>query len=299
MSNATVTRESVFAAADALQAAGEKTTLVAVRKRLGGGSYSTITEHMAEWKKQQTAKAAEGAEPPPQALADKLAVFGADVWKQALDLANGRLSAERATLDDDRRTLESERMEAVALADQKEAEADDLRIRLAESQAEVRALTTALAERGNEVAHLEASAAASKAQTAALLDAINRAEAEISEAKRQSTAAIEEASTLRGQLIALQQQAAEERQRADQAQTQAADHRSRAERAEQARDIAERDAGRAQEERDAARHELTTMTAKAASAANEAAAARGELQGLIAGQKGATTQLRKGKTAPK
>ena len=41
-----VTREQIFAVADELDAAGQKPTLAAVRKALGGGSFTTISEAM-------------------------------------------------------------------------------------------------------------------------------------------------------------------------------------------------------------------------------------------------------------
>lgn len=44
-----VTREHVFAAADALVQEGQSPTVVAVRTRLGGGSPNTITPLLAEW----------------------------------------------------------------------------------------------------------------------------------------------------------------------------------------------------------------------------------------------------------
>jgi hypothetical protein len=38
-------------------------------------------------------------EPAPQAVADRLAELGADVWAVALDLANARLAVEREALE--------------------------------------------------------------------------------------------------------------------------------------------------------------------------------------------------------
>ena len=45
-----ITKQDILAVADALDAEGVKPTLAAVRKKLGGGSFSTISEAMKEWK---------------------------------------------------------------------------------------------------------------------------------------------------------------------------------------------------------------------------------------------------------
>ncbi|KFA35857.1 DNA-binding protein, partial [Xanthomonas vasicola] len=58
-----ITREQIWAAADNLDAAGQNPTLVAVRKVVGGGSFSTIQDAMAEWKARRAAKASPLREP--------------------------------------------------------------------------------------------------------------------------------------------------------------------------------------------------------------------------------------------
>jgi hypothetical protein len=55
-----------------------------------------------------------------------------DVWAIALELASGRLKAEREALESARVEMESERAEAVELADQMAAEIEQLRGRCAE-----------------------------------------------------------------------------------------------------------------------------------------------------------------------
>ena len=47
------TKDEIWAAAQALADAGERPTLAAVRKVVGGGSFTTISEAMAEWRAQQ------------------------------------------------------------------------------------------------------------------------------------------------------------------------------------------------------------------------------------------------------
>jgi Plasmid replication region DNA-binding N-term len=62
-----ITRESIWTAADQLDAEGDRPTLAAIRKKLGGGSYSTISEAMTEWHARRTQKAVQ-AEPVPEKL---------------------------------------------------------------------------------------------------------------------------------------------------------------------------------------------------------------------------------------
>jgi len=48
-------------------------TLAAVRKGLGGGSFTTISEAMTEWKARKAAREKPLNEPAPQAVAERLA----------------------------------------------------------------------------------------------------------------------------------------------------------------------------------------------------------------------------------
>ena len=53
----TSTTARIFEIADELDAAGHNPTLASVRKALGGGSYTTISEAMGEWRARKAAKA--------------------------------------------------------------------------------------------------------------------------------------------------------------------------------------------------------------------------------------------------
>ena len=71
-----VTKEQIFSAADELAAAGQKPTLEAIRQRTGG-SYTTISPALNEWKARQATAAAPLREPAPQAVADRCRQAGA------------------------------------------------------------------------------------------------------------------------------------------------------------------------------------------------------------------------------
>lgn len=75
----TITKDQIFAVADELNAVGQNPTLAAVRKALGSGSFTTISEAMNEWRARKTTEAAPIREPTPQAVKDKLVGLGADL----------------------------------------------------------------------------------------------------------------------------------------------------------------------------------------------------------------------------
>ena len=119
-----ISKDQIFKAADDIDAAGQNPTLAAVRKVLGGGSFTTISEAMNEWRASRNAQAAPIKEPAPAAVLEKFAVLGTDIWSVALDLANSRLNAEREALEASRIEFDMARLEAAELADQLTAELD-------------------------------------------------------------------------------------------------------------------------------------------------------------------------------
>jgi chromosome segregation ATPase len=123
-------KDDIFRVADELDAQGLNPTLAAVRKSLGGGSFTTISEAMTEWKAKKAAKETPLKEPAPQSIQDQMAELATEVWAMALSLANGRLSSERQALEEARLQLEAERKEAAELADQVSAELEESRVKV-------------------------------------------------------------------------------------------------------------------------------------------------------------------------
>ena len=160
-----ITKDRIFEVAEAMDAAGQVPTLAAVRKAIGGGSFTTISEAMTEWKTHKAAKETPLREPAPPALAERLTEFGAELWAIALDLANRRLAAERESLDAARVQLEAEKQEAAELADQVTGELETLQTKLATLEAaelatrtEAGGLREQLAKTGERAATAEARA---------------------------------------------------------------------------------------------------------------------------------------------
>lgn len=123
----TTTHNRIFEIADELDAAGHNPTLASVRKALGGGSYTTISQAMGEWRARKAAKETPVQEAAPQAITELLDQLGTDIWTQALQICNGRLSAEREALEKDRQAIEAQRQEAADLADQLSSELEAAR----------------------------------------------------------------------------------------------------------------------------------------------------------------------------
>lgn len=154
-----ITKESIWTVADAIDQVGEKPTLASVRKRLGGGSYTTISEAMTEWHARRATRSAPATDPVPEKIRDAAAEFASMVWQVAQDIADGRLQAERSALEEARQQFESERVDAAAFADQLSQELEAAKGKVEELTGAVDAagskLSAALGERDQERARAE------------------------------------------------------------------------------------------------------------------------------------------------
>lgn len=172
-----ISKEKIFAAAEELTAAGSPATLAAVRAKIGGGSYTTISEALKEWRAGQEAPATM-QEPAPAALHEQLAGVVASAWATAVELANERLAGERAALATARADLEQSRTEAIALADQVNTELEQAQATIAERDAAAAAAALEITRKADEALQLtrDLAAANESAHTAqaALVEAHGR-----------------------------------------------------------------------------------------------------------------------------
>ncbi|WP_338716514.1 DNA-binding protein (plasmid) [Raoultella ornithinolytica] len=136
--------------------------------RSPAAAYTTISPALNEWKARQATAAAPLREPAPQAVADRLAELGSDLWTIALDLANARLAVEREGLEKARAELEADRAEAHRMAE-----------RLTAAQAERDQATKAAAQAREDAARLAGQLDTLKEQSAALLARITPPAAEV------------------------------------------------------------------------------------------------------------------------
>ena len=121
-----ITKQAIFDAADALDAGGQRPTLAALRKAVGGGSFTTISEAMKEYWAVRALREAPVLEPAPAVVGDRLSEVAGEIWALALQVANERLAAEREAFDAARAQAEQEKQDAVELADAVTAELETL-----------------------------------------------------------------------------------------------------------------------------------------------------------------------------
>ena len=121
-----ITKKAIFDAADVLDAGGQRPTLAALRKAVGGGSFTTISEAMKEWWAVRAVREAPAREPAPAVVGDRLSEVADEIWALALQVANERLAGEREAFDAARALAEQEKVEAVELADAVTAELETL-----------------------------------------------------------------------------------------------------------------------------------------------------------------------------
>lgn len=159
------TKEEIWAAAQALVDAGERPTLAAVRKKVGGGSFTTISEAMSEWRVQQE-RPSVTVDPAPEPIATQAGKLAASLWAQASALAHEKLQAERAALEASRQEFAQERAEAVELAESLSGELDQARGEIETLAAKVAEQQGAIEKQREEIARLQQEIVAAK-ETAA------------------------------------------------------------------------------------------------------------------------------------
>ena len=184
----TSTTTRIFEIADELDAAGHNPTLASVRKALGGGSYTTISGAMAEWRANKAAKETPVKEAAPQAITELLEQLGAEIWAQSLQLCHARLSAERGALEKDRQEINAQRKEAADLADQLSSELEAakqevtvLRQQLDVAQSTVKGLGDQLRDRERDLAVAQVRADEIKTRAAQLTEQLKAATEQNSE----------------------------------------------------------------------------------------------------------------------
>eukprot|EP01022_Parablepharisma_sp_SALTPOND_P033273 TRINITY_DN88398_c0_g1_i1.p2 TRINITY_DN88398_c0_g1~~TRINITY_DN88398_c0_g1_i1.p2 ORF type:complete len:449 (+),score=86.66 TRINITY_DN88398_c0_g1_i1:7142-8488(+) len=119
-----ITESAVFAAADAIAAAGQRPTQALVREHLGGGSFATIGPALKKWREAQWEQHELAEVELPGELDEALQQLGGRVWQAAIAAAEAKLVAEREALAAAREALEAEAEEQREAVAQLEAEAE-------------------------------------------------------------------------------------------------------------------------------------------------------------------------------
>ncbi|MEX3614439.1 MAG: DNA-binding protein [Burkholderia gladioli] len=196
-----ITRDAVWKIADELNAEGIKPTLNAVRKKLGAGSFTTISDAMTEWKERQREKALPAVEPLPAELTGAVNHLAGEIWTTARQAAERSLAGERERLASEQTELREQAAEAVELADGLAEEAEGLRKQLADAQ-------EAIAERDRLAQELHALKQHTAGEIHKAAEKAQRKDSEAIEARKGERAAIERAARAEGQVDALKDQLA-------------------------------------------------------------------------------------------
>ena len=123
-----VTREQVFEAADALAQEGIQPTAKLVRDRTGG-SFSTITPHLAAWKDERGGRGVANIPDMPESVANANWAVWAAAWnaaQEAIDTERAGLSAARREMEKERAEMASEIVELEAKLEAAQAERESL-----------------------------------------------------------------------------------------------------------------------------------------------------------------------------
>lgn len=189
-----ITTEQIMKAADELNQEGQNPTLARVRKKLGGGSFTTISEVMIEWRALK-ARSVPAHEPPPQAVTERLAAFGDDIWALALEIADAGFTCKREALEKSRLETEEARLEATTLADQLTAELVQARsniVTLEEQLVAAAKNVTTMAEERDEAQKEIATLREQLASVRGELQAVTHCHQEIIAAIKQETSSVRE-----------------------------------------------------------------------------------------------------------
>ncbi len=141
-----ITIQQIHATADQLQEQGIKPTLAEVRKALGGGSFTTISEAMKSWRQDNQEEEQLRQVELPSGIAERLQALGADMWQTAIDIANDRLVKEREALESIKTKAQAETDEAQEAVKTLESEQADLLQQLDEVTATAEAVAISAAQ---------------------------------------------------------------------------------------------------------------------------------------------------------
>ena len=189
-----ITTQQIHAIADQLHEQGIKPTLAEVRKALGGGSFTTISEAMKSWRQDNQQEEQLRQVELPSSIAERLQTLGADMWQTAIDIANDRLVKEREALESIKaksqaetdeaqeavKTLESEQADLLEQLDEVTATVEATAITAAQVTAERDVLTQTLSDTQHQLELERAKTVAAQAQLGDLRSSFDQQSKELS-----------------------------------------------------------------------------------------------------------------------
>ncbi len=205
-----ITLDDIRAAADSISERGVKPTLALVRRELGRGSYTTISEAMRDWRAQRAQAAPSPVDDVPDSVRDlarqQAEAAAQSIWTTAQDIAANQVEAERQALEQVRSRMEGESREGVEVADQLSAE-------LAQTQ-------QALASERQQRTAIDQEAMTLRTQAESAATRIQDLQGRLSAAESQRDSAKQQAHTAQAQTALLEARQTADTERRDQAETQ-------------------------------------------------------------------------------
>jgi len=116
-----ITKDQIIEAAELLKAKGINPSMAAVRDKLGGGSFATISPILREWKKSQEQRATVAIKMPSEAKA-ALERAGVDIWRIVTTLASEKLAKVQDEADEAVKAAALERDESLSEIESLESE---------------------------------------------------------------------------------------------------------------------------------------------------------------------------------
>jgi hypothetical protein len=176
-----ITRDHVFAAADALAHEGAQPTVKLVRDRIGG-SFSTITPHLADWKDERGGRSVASVPDMPEGVTSACRSLWASAWKagqDAIQTERDGLSAAKREMEQEHAELAHEITDLEGKLDTALAERDALTHKLAEEEKGRREAQEAMSKFQIENARLEERVANTEKRAEELRVQVERLEGEL------------------------------------------------------------------------------------------------------------------------
>ena len=192
MSRIGLTQEQVFAAAQRLTDDKHEVTVQAVRAALGVGSYTTVTQHLRQWREQ--AKHVPSPTPPPEvhAMAAKTA---ASLWAVAHEQAQREIGAIKILTQEQIAQAQNQVQDGLQEIGRLEQQLQQNQHHAVDQQHQLDRLQEALKSAENQLA-------ADRATHAHLVARLTEVKAELEQSQRINEEKIEECGRLHGELTA-------------------------------------------------------------------------------------------------
>jgi chromosome segregation ATPase len=201
MTAKTISREDVFNAARELVSAGEKPSILAIHKRLGRGSNTTIAKHRALFLESDEMKDLQVANLPlvaelPREFEEEGAHFVKKIWQMAKSVSDAQLEAEREALSIKHEAMQEEVKDAVDFSDAVANERD-------EYQEKCEAQTVEIELSKSEITELKHALDMLKQKNEVLLSDLEKVSIDANEAKTKLASSIRETAALEQETIGL------------------------------------------------------------------------------------------------